>query len=601
MLEKIFVVLCAAVAFAASSVCAQEQADGGPPTEKYFGNVKVEYSAGGGEVDMPYQVKRRKDGAWRVRIPKGDFAKSAVDFIDVKIPACYAKKGEEGFFINTQNAIGAFKKDGGNYSSNGHNFYAFFGMKNPRCAWVAIVKKSKLEFSMVATVENGEYCVFPRFEIKRIEGEPYEDIVVDFYELRGKDASYAGMAKKYRAYQIKRGEVRPLKERVKDNPKLEAMAKSILVRAQHGGKGIPKDKNGRRIIKDYTPETELPIGVGCTFDEVAEVIRALKESGCDNIVFHEVGWNKSGHDGRYPQLLPVEPKFGGEEALKRTIETAKSLGYYISPHVNHTDAYRIADCWSEDYIAKRADGSLMYVGCWAGGKAYTPCPQAIFDRFVKSDYVMLRDRLGFNGLHHVDVISAIAPRVCHDKNHPLNRKQWAAAYLKIMEYAHEITGGFTSEAGYDHVITYLDWGFYINFKNSFPDLFDRIVPVWQLVYHGIVPSSAFHTDVNNNLNGNWEEIRLHHAEFGGRPVYYLGLKLNHVPSIASYYAEYQPMARLQMEFMDDHRKLAEDVYLTVYADGSEVLTNYSRAPFEYRGKKIPPRDYMLFNGGIVLR
>lgn len=68
-------------------------------------------------------------------------------------------------------------------------------MKNPRCAWVAIVKKSKLEFSMVATVENSEYCVFPRFEIKRIEGEPYEDIVVDFYELRGKDASYAGMAK----------------------------------------------------------------------------------------------------------------------------------------------------------------------------------------------------------------------------------------------------------------------------------------------------------------------------------------------------------------------------------------------------------------------
>ena len=61
------------------------------------------------------------------------------------------------------------------------------------------------------------------------------------------------------------------------------------------------------------------------------------------------------------------------------------------------------------------------------------------------------------------------------------------------------------------------------------------------------------------------------------------------------------MARLQMEFMEDHRKLAEDVYLTVYADGSEVLTNYSRAPFEYRGKKIPPRDYMLFNGGIVLR
>ena len=70
-------------------------------------------------------------------------------------------------------------------------------MKNPRTTWVAIVKKLKLEWEQRIEIRNGNYQVFPRFNIKNIGFKPYEDIVVDFYELKGKDASYVGMAKKY--------------------------------------------------------------------------------------------------------------------------------------------------------------------------------------------------------------------------------------------------------------------------------------------------------------------------------------------------------------------------------------------------------------------
>lgn len=563
--------------------------------EKYFNTCTVDIWSGGAKLQTSYPVKKRKDGAWRVRIPKEDISQ-AIDYIDIKIPACQAKKGEEGYFINTQSAIGTFREDNGVYTGNGRNYYAFFGMKNPRVTWMCIVKKLRHEFDMVAEAKDGVYNVFPRFNIKKMEVPAYEDIVVDFYELTGDDANYSGMARKYRQYQLDRGEVKPLKERIKNNPKLEAMAKSILIRSQHGGKPMPRDKRGRYIIKDYTVETELPMNVACTCDQVTETIKALKAAGCDNLVFHEVGWNISGHDGRYPQLFPVEPKIGGEEALKRTIETAKSLGYYISPHVNHTDAYRIADCWSEDYIAKRADGSLMYVGAWAGGKAYTPCPDPIFDLFVKDGYPEIYNRLGFNGLHHVDVISAIAPRVCHDKKHPLNRKQWTQAYLRIMKYAHKITGGFTSECGFDHVIKYLDWAFYINHQNRHHKMLDRYIPIWQIVYHGIVPSAAFYSDTNNNLNKDWPTIRLHHAEFGGRPVYYTATNVKNVPKIKEFYDEYQKVAHLQLEFMQEHKKLADDVYLTVYGDGSRVVTNYTNAPYEFEGKKVAAMDYLLIPG-----
>ncbi len=559
-------------------------------------NVVFEY------IDGKTETKQRNltwtnEGAWRIVLSKDELnGIKNLKNVDILLPVCYAKKGECGYFINTRNMIGTFKLDNATYSTKARNPVAFFGMKNPRATWAVIVKGLRLEYSMVAIADKGQYKVFPRFEIEMMEGFPvYEDAIVDFYPLC-KKATYVDMAKVYRKWQLDRGEVKPLKERIKTNPKLERMAKSIVCRVQHGGKPAPRDKKGRKIPTDFTPETELPMRVSTTCEQATEAIKNLKKFGCEFVDLQEVGWNIRGHDGRYPQLLAVEPAIGGEEKLKETVETAKKLGYNISAHVNHTDVYKIANNWDESYVAKRKDGSLMYVGAWAGGKAYTPCPHAIFELFPKKDYLMIRDRLGFNGMQHVDVISAIAPKMCHDPNHKLNRKQWTEAYLRIMKYGHEVSGGFTSECGYDHVVKYLDWAFYNNHGMHLPKMFDRHVPTWQIVYHGIVPSAQFYSDTNNNIKKDWPEIRLHHAEFGGRPVYYgPWTKKGHVEKyVKPLYDEYQKVSHLQLEFMEDHRKIADDVYLTVYSNGQEVVTNYSDITIEYKGKPVFSKDYRLF-------
>lgn len=570
--------------------CAASAADG---PDRLFSTADVDVD--GKHHPSPYDLEKRDDGAWRLTISKEMLQAPGIDIVDVKIPACNAAKGEDGYFITTTSAIGTFRNDDGIFRSS-RNYYSFFGMKTPRATWVAIVKGLNLEFDFVAEAKAGKYQVFPRFCIGRMGFEPYEDIVVDFYPL-GADATYSDMAKTYRQYQLSREEVRPLKDRIKDNPVLARMARSILCRVAHGSKPIPTDENGKRIIQDYTLETELPMRVATTCAQATECIKALKEMGCDDIDFHEVGWNIRGHDGRYPQLFPVEPAIGGEDGLRETIRVAKECGYSISAHTNNTDAYRIADCWSEDFITKREDGSLMYVGCWAGGKAYTPCPKAVFDRFIRNDYEKIRD-LGFNGLHHVDVISAISPRECHDPNHPLNRRQWAEAYMAIMKHAHDVFGGFTSECGFDHVAKYLDFAFYINHKSEVHSaMLDRYVPVWQIVYHGIIPSSAFFSDTGCSMKKDAKVIRLHHAEFGGRPVFYGGwTKLENLHFVKEVYDEYQKVSDLQLEFMEDHRALVEDVYLTVYGDGSEVVTNYTDEAFNYRGKRIDPQDYLLLPG-----
>ena len=90
----------------------------------------------------------------------------------------------------------------------------------------------------------------------------------------GNEADYSDMANYYREYQLKRGACIPLKERVKGNPELE-------------------------------------MKVACTFERVKDIVVELKNAGVDKAQFCLIGWNKSGHDGRYPQLFPVEEKLGG--------------------------------------------------------------------------------------------------------------------------------------------------------------------------------------------------------------------------------------------------------------------------------------------------
>ena len=98
------------------------------------------------------------------------------------------------------------------------------------------------------------------------------------------------------------------------------------------------------------------------------------------------------------------------------------------------------------------------------------------------------------------------------------------------------------------------------------------------------------------MKKNARNIRLHHAEFGGRPVYYGGwLEKERIQKyVKPLYDEYQKVSYLQMEFMDDHKQLADGVFLTVYGNGDEVVTNYSDLTFEYKGEPVFAKDYRLF-------
>lgn len=366
-------------------------------------------------------------------------------------------------------------------------------------------------------------------------------------------------------------------------------------------------------IACQTQENEPEMKVACTFAGVERLIAEMQAQGIEKADLCLVGWNKSGHDGRYPQMFPVEEKLGGEEGLRRLIQKAKDAGYRITCHTNSTDAYQIAENWSEDLIIKDKDGKLETENAmWSGGSMYHMC--AVKGKELAwRDLPRVRD-LGFEGMHYIDVISVVPPRRCCDPHHPVNAGECAALWRDILHYACDLFGAIASEGTFDFACSVLDFGLYSGFgifEDQVP-MFEETVPFWQLVYHGIVMSNPASATVNFPVKDPIERLRFY--EFGGKPaIYYysnfhgfsswMGKKdftmdtpqqlRDSVAKIKDMCEEYRRYSHLQFEYMQQHDVLSPTLRRVRYGNGETLYINYGGTPQSVDGVVIPAMDLLL--------
>ncbi len=540
----------------------------------------------------------------RLSLPSSSIG--AADTVEVLPDFATAKTGDKGYFVAANGFLGTYS------CPTNYEYLIPFGpmpicgMKTPGRTFVAFVDGMSWDFRPLVRVRDGVYTLALRF---LLGGRPAEeDIKVEFKSL-GADAEYPQMAAAYRERRLKAGEVKPIVERMKSQPELEYAAKAVEVRIRQAWKPAPPP------IEEQTVSNEPPMKVVVTFDRVGEFVRACKAAGVGPAEFCLVGWNLKGHDGRYPQIFPVEPELGGEGKLRKLVKETQSLGYLMVCHNNHSDCYHVAECWDEEYVIKNPDGTLSKNACWSGGRMYNLCPRRAWELFASKDLEKISD-LGFRGMHYIDVLSVTRPRACFDPRHPLTKRE-AARYLDMIQSeARRTMGGCGSEGGYDFAAGSLDYALYVSFANPNKKphpLVDRIVPLWQLVYNGIIMSCPFATCANYTIKDRDTQLRL--VEFGGRPMFYihssfvtgfawmgkedleLGTQEDLERSVAAVKrgsAEYAGLSSLQFVYMTDHRELAPGVTLTGYANDWQVVVNRTDRPFDHRGQSVPSRSWHRF-------
>ena len=529
--------------------------------------------------------------------------------VEVRADFATAQTGEAGYFVMPNGFLGTFRERDGEQKL-GASYMPLFGMQTPRATFAAIVTGLPHEYTLVARAKDGVYTLYPRFELggRKANG----DIAIEYHFLTGADANYSGMARAYRKFQLDRKACVPLQERIKSRPELAYAMQCPEIRIRMGWKPAPSP------VEEQTPATEPPMKVAVTFDRAGEILDECQRQGIERAEFCLVGWNQKGHDGRYPQLFPVEEALGGEAKLRALIAKAQRLGYQIVCHNNHSDAYHVADSWSEEFVIKNPDGSLSKNASWSGGRMYNLCPQRAYELFAPRDLRAIA-ALGFRGVHYVDVLSIVRPRACYDPRHPLTPDQSAAWINKIMHEARDVFGGVSSEGAFDFCCGNLDYALYVSFGHmtNVPKMVDRVVPLWQLVYHGIIMSNPFTDTANYTLKGDVARLKL--VEFGGRPMFYFYSKFLEgnkqwmgaedltcadqpalaasVAKIKAGYDEYAALCHLQTTFMENHEQLEPGITRTSFSDGTTILCNYRDSAFEFQGKRVKPHDYLVIPGG----
>ncbi len=485
---------------------------------------------------------------------------------------------------------------------------ATFSYSRPLMSWYGIKKQDfcalirverNYNYRYEITVQNNIYTACPLFDFT--QNDPlYDDIRIELIMLPA-DADYNTMARTERALRLERGELRTLQEKCQ-SPAVEYARKYPLVRIRMAWKPSPSP------YPFQTEENEPELFIACDFKRVREIADELKRQGVEGAELQLVGWNRSGHDGRYPQLFPADPRLGGNEEFKKTIDHVKALGYRISTHTNSCDCYTIADTFDWNDVALDREGNYVQIGHWGGGDCFRICPIKQLKN-AKRDLPVLAE-YGENGVHYTDVTSIILPDDCHSPDHPSNLSNGILYIQTLMDYTRGLFGAFSSEGCLDFTLKELDFGLYVSFggSNNADCVCDRYLPVWEVAYHGTVLYNPIATTVNCTAQSPADQLTL--LLRGGKPAMYLHSKFRangkdwmgdgdltcqnkeaiarSVRLIKEALEIYTPFAEKQLIFMRSYDILDNGLEIATYEDGSAVCGNFSDATVTHNGVPIEP-------------
>lgn len=472
------------------------------------------------------------------------------------------------------------------------NQMPIFGFKTADRSVFAIVTGMTFEYKIVVGVKAGIYYIFPRFYLNA--KNLYEDMTVEYY-LLPKGSDYNDMAALYRSIK----NPIPLKMRAEKSDEIKYAADALELRIRMAWKPVPAP------VLHQTPENEPEVIVGCTCKRAMEILDAMKAQGVEKAEVCLVGIEAKGHDGRWPQLLPIEETIGGQADLEALCQYGQSLGYQMTVHTNSTEMYEISNDWDENQLIVNADGQYSTDGIpWGGGLPYHLCSQCT-QAYTSRNLNLVRD-MGFRGVHYIDVLSNFPPRNCYSTIHPSTARESAKAINEIAAKTRDMFGGFASEGAFDFMSDDIDYVLYTSYNlyGKQPEICDETIPFWQLVFHGSILYNPSTETVNYGIKET--KSRLKFIEYGGRPVGYINSKYVDdvegscgnwmgnidllcatdeqlalsVKTLKELSDEYEALRHLQFELMLKHEKLADGVYAVTYSDNTVITVDYNKNTYE---------------------
>ncbi|WP_342572659.1 DUF5696 domain-containing protein [Paenibacillus sp. FSL R5-0749] len=493
-----------------------------------------------------------------------------------------------------------------------------FGMSYGDKGYLAVIDKGDAVASVEADISgrlNQYNTVYPSFAlssmeevtltngwrsstVKRFQAQPFHNEIAVVYDfLDSDDASYSGMASKYRDYLIGQKKL----TRLADDTTLPFYVELIG--------GIPKKKFFLGIpYSAYEPLT--------TFEEAQEIVKEMQDLGVQDIQLQYTGWFNGGVHHDLPKSIQVDKKLGGAKGLQSLQAYMQENGFGLYPDVSFLEVFPEADAFKKSYASRQITGKLAQVFPYRmstfmrdeeSPPGYVITPEAvpgIVNGFMQ-DYAPL----GLNAISLRDLGDQLNSD--YNRANVINREQ---AKQVVVQQLEQVKGSsdvsLLLEGGNVYASPYARHIVDTPMSSSGFNITDETVPFFQLVYHGYIQYTGQAWNMAEDQDSLKQMLRA--IETGSAPYYtwfhadpsaikltgfdelYSADYRRWIQESAKRYAELNEVLHdVQNQSIVKHEKLSDGVYQTTFEKGKTVIVNYNDAAVKVNGVSVAAKSYQV--------
>ena len=475
--------------------------------------------------------------------------------------------------------------------------YPVFGMKRGDDAFCAIVTdgacSSGMKFSPSGSLTKF-YRVHPVFylmpsmtKFSDLESESYNrrgDIYEEYYRveyhfLDGDDADYSGMAVTYRNYLLDKG---LLNDAIKDGDKMP-LALDLYMNTYED------TIFGQKSV------------VATNFSQASEILTELSKKGIEDIIVNVSSWQKYGDETG--TVNSAASAIGGNGGFKSFVKTAKDLGYDVFAQVNTVEA------WTNTTKFKASrDAAQDLEGLSMIGNSYLIAPPAIKQRYEELYIDYFKD-IGVSGLNF-KMLGYYLYYYNYGGTH-YNRFVTEEIFTNLINEAKKDLGKTSVWYGNQYSLASADWIYDLPSTDTGYANTTRAVPFAQIVLHGYIPYSA----IAGNMFYDDAVQTLRWIEYGYVPYYKITYestsKLIDTAMSELFSAKFSDWAdniEAKYKMMTEsvgylynvpikkHSMITDNVYVTIYEDGSKVYVNYSARDYKTSDGVVNAKSHLVVKG-----
>lgn len=365
------------------------------------------------------------------------------------------------------------------------------------------------------------------------------------------------------------------------------------------------------------PKT-VPVSV-TTYSETEDIVADLLEAGINNFKLKLNGWFNGGVQHDNPAKVKLISKLGGKKGFKGLTNylADNNIDLYVEANFQYIYNNSTFDGFigirdSAKYVSRKLIELYPYSYVWYGKDESEDMYYLAKPAYYLKNLDAFAAKIGKLNVKNISFTN-IGSSLSADYNPKDSTSREAAMKLQVAKMAElsEKGYGMMINTGNIYAVPYADFITDLNLETKGYNIIDEEVPFIEIVLHGIIPYSG--TAIN--LASDYEHNLLRTVETGAG-LYFVVMNEDSDILQETKYTKYfsieydkwsdtikelykrveEDFGHLNNQYIKNHKKLAENVYMTVYEDGTKVIVNYGESAYNHKGTEVPAKDYIVLGG-----